>query len=229
MVTLFPATASAQSDNTRFFVGLRDGRVLDAETISIRERGFGGSYLIVDGRDQVLLTDVLYFQNQDGYFIHEPIEGSNRSTLMRREFDGRIAMYSVTQVVYNSPNGINNNYRYNNGFNQNQGWREKTTYYFRKDNGPVQRYNYRNLKYELSDNPESAALLQEVGRQRFAMYGLYVAGAGVSIWSMLRTLTEGSVPISTWIGLGLLTVPTFVGGSIDTKMEQAVLLYNKAY
>ncbi|MEL6536423.1 MAG: hypothetical protein AAFQ98_13485 [Bacteroidota bacterium] len=226
LLFLKPHAATAQAQNQpAFFVGLKSGKVLYPESIALRERGFGGSYLIIDGRDQILLSDILSFQNQDGYFIYEPIEGANRSSLMRREFQGRISLYTITRVVYN-----NNFDPYRgNTFRNNGGFRERTEFYFRKDNGVVQRYNYRNLKLALSDNPESYALLQEVGRRRFIMYSLYAAGGVVSIYSMLQTLQDGRIPLSTWVGVGLLTVPTFLGSGIDAKMEQALLLYNKTY
>jgi len=220
---LLPGTTLAQNQPS-FFVGLKSGKVLYPESIALRERGFGGSYLIVDGRDQVLLSDILFFQNQDGYFIYEPIEGANRSSLMRREFQGRITLYSITRVVYNSNFDP---YRGNN-FRNNGNLRERTEYYFRKDNGVVQRYNFRNLKMALSDNPESYAILQEVGRKRFLMYTLYTAGGVIAVYSMLQTLTDGRFPLSTWVGVGLLTAPTFLATGVDAKMEQALLLYNKA-
>ncbi|HAA12559.1 MAG TPA: hypothetical protein DCE41_13025 [Cytophagales bacterium] len=221
---LVPTYSSAQNQpNT--FVGLKSGKVLYPESIALRERGFGGSYLILDGRDQVLLSDILFFQNQDGYFIYEPIEGANRSSLMRREFQGRITLFTITRVVYNTNFDP---YRTNN-FRNNGSSRERTEYYFRKDNGIVQRYNYRNLRIALSDNPESLAILQEVGRRRFLMYSLYGAGGAIAVYSMLQTLQDGTIPLSTWLGVGLLTVPTFLGSGIDAKMEQALLLYNKSY
>lgn len=207
-----------------YFVGLKSGKVLTAQSISLRERGFNSSYLILDGQEQILLDQVLYFQNQDGYFVYEPIEGARRSTLLRREFEGNISMYTVTRMVYSS----NNISPYDNFGRRGRGsYREKTEFYFRKGNGPIQRYNYRNLKVALSDNPESMAILQSIGRVRFTMYVMYGAGAGLTLWGLLSFTRDGRLPVVTYIGMALLLVPNFFGRNVDEKLEQALLIYNR--
>lgn len=217
--------AWGQTQVTPYYAGLTNGDILYAQSITLRERSFNNSYLIIDGRDQVLLEDVLYFKNQEGYFVYEPVENSSRRKLMKREFQGPITLYSVTKVVYNGNNNFDPYYGY--GGYSGGNFREKTDYYFRKENGPIVNYTYRNLKMALADSPEAMAIVQEVGRTRFIMYSLYVGGGALTLYGALITLTSGGIPPYTWAGIVMLAIPNFLSGRVDSKMEQAMLLYNK--
>lgn len=227
LVVLGQPIFAQPTDQSPYFVGLTNGKVIYCQSINLRDRSFGGDYLIIDGKDQVLLESVLYFQSPQGYFINEPIEGAARPTLMMREFDGNISLYSVTTVVYNG-----NNY-YDPMWGASRpgpgNYREKTTYYFRKGNGVIQRYNFRNLKTALSDNPDSMALLQDVGRTRFIIYTLYAAGGAMTLYGLTDRNSTRLISPWLWGGLAALAIPNFLGAGTDAKLEQAVLLYNRTY
>jgi len=227
--------AMPPAETTRFAVGLRNGQVLRAYDVEVKQPVFGRSFLLVDGLQRYDLNDVRYYDDETGHYVRTTLPNSRRETTLRRDRQGRISLYSITSTQY-AGNGFGNPYGYG-GFGRYYGYggypmyRTVKTEYFSKDNGPVQNMTIRNLAIATADNPGSSALLAKARSYQRLTTLSYVAAGGVMLAGLFTTLNPNSsgpaISPLIYAGIPLLIVPLVVGGKQQTSIRQAIALYNR--
>ena len=223
-------------ETTRFAVGLRNGQVLRAYDVEVKQPVFGRSFLLVDGLQRYDMSDVRYYDDETGHYVRTTLPNSKRETTLRRDRQGRISLYSITSTQY-AGNGFGYPYGGYGGFGRygyggfGPMYRTVKTEYFSKDNGPVQNMTLRNLAIATADNPGSSALLAKARSYQRITTLSYVAAGGVMLAGLFTTLNPSSTgpAISPLIyaGLPLLIVPLVVGGKQQNSIRQAIALYNR--
>ena len=228
--------AALPPETTRFAVGLKNGQLLRAYDVEVKQPVFGRSFLLVDGLQRYDLNDVRYYDDETGHYVRTTLPKSRRETTLRRDRQGRISLYSITSTQY-AGNGFGYPYGGYGGFGRygyggfGPMYRTVKTEYFSKDNGPVQSMTLRNLAIATADNPGSSALLAKARSYQRITTLSYVAAGGVMLAGLFTTLNPGSsgsgVSPLVYAGVPLLIVPLIVGGKQHNSIRQAIALYNR--
>ena len=217
-----PLFASAQvgSDNDprTHFIGLQNGEKVYAKRVQLKNPFLKGSYFLLDDTLRYPLSSVKYYQNDNGYFL-------------------RISKYYVSKTFYNNmygPYGGYGGYGYGGFGGYGYGMpSSRNIYFFTKDDGPLQNYNFENLREALGDNPGSVALLNQYRKGKYVETGLSIAGAAILIYGMSQTFKSyqtsqngGSVAPTVYVGAAVISIPWISGLFKKDKITQAVELYN---
>ncbi|OUJ73084.1 hypothetical protein BXP70_14690 [Hymenobacter crusticola] len=224
------------AETNRFAVGLKNGQVLRAYDVEVKQPVFGRSFLLVDGLQRYDLSDVRYYDDETGHYVRTTLPKSRRETTLRRDRPGRISLYSITSTQY-AGNGFGYPYGGYGGFGRygyggfGPAYRTVKTEYFSKDNGPVENLTIRNLAIATSDNAGSSALLAKARSfQRISTLS-YVAAGGVILAGLFTTLNPSSagptISPLVYAGLPLLIVPLVVQSKQQNSIRQAIALYNR--
>ncbi|MDJ0365128.1 hypothetical protein QMK33_08180 [Hymenobacter sp. H14-R3] len=222
---------------TRYQVGLKSGAVYNVYDVEVKQPLFGRNFLLLDGQRRVDLTEVGFYENENGHFVRTTLPNSSREATLRREKVGRISLYATYNTSY-SPGGFGMpGYGYGGmggfgygGFGGSPygGYRTTKTEYFSKDNGPVQSLNNRNLSLATTDNAGSQALLAQARRSQQGVIAAYVAGGALLVYGALQSFQANSTGISPalYAAIPVLIVPLVLQGKQASAQRQAIALYN---
>ncbi len=201
-------------------VGLEGGTIIRAsEEVRYRIPAVGKPYIQVDGEQKFPTDQVVYFQNEGGYFIKLKHAGQGRDRFLRRELEGkRISVYSKER---NSPGYYVGGIYYADPTRQ-------TWNYYQKDGSEVKSLNFANLKLDLADNPGSMQKLEEVKKIRFWHGMAILVGAGLLIAEFSQAPDPGDdFPILGTAGFAVIAATLFSSGGKKRRMWEAVQVYNK--
>jgi hypothetical protein len=223
-------------ETTRFAVGLKNGRVIRAYDVEIKQPVFGRSFLLLDGQQRLDLSEIRYYEDETGHYVRTTLPNSRRETTLRRDRQGRISLYSITSTQYNG-SGFGSPYGGFGGFGRygyggyGPSYRTVKTEYFSKDNGPVENLTLRNLAIATADNPGSSALLAKARSYQRITTLSYVAAGGLIAAGLFSTLRPGDSGLAVsplvYAGAPLLIVPLIIGSKQQNSIRQAILLYNR--
>lgn len=213
--------------DTTLIVGLKNGRIIYANSIELKEPVFKPSYLLVNDNDKYDIKNISYYQDKTGYYLWSKIDGYSEDLRLKRELSGKINTYSriATQYAHSQYGGTVSTVKIE---------------YFQKDKGEVRKINYENLNLALSDNTESKLKLKEVNRLRALNIISAVVGGGLIIGGVthMQNLNKQDGPppyedVSVkfsplfFIGAATLTIPLFTGKPRKQKMKEAIEVYNR--
>jgi hypothetical protein len=111
----------------------------------------------------------------------------------------------------------------------------RNIYFFTKDDGELQNYNYNALREAMGDNPGSIELLNQYRRGKYIDTGVSIAGAAILLYGMSQTFKSfnnqngqpgGGVHPTVYVGAGVISLPWLTGLFKKDKITQAVELYN---
>lgn len=224
-------------ETTRFAVGLKTGEVFRAYDVVIKQPVFGRAFLLLDGQQRVDLGEVRYYEDETGHYVRTTLPNSRRESTLRRDRQGRISLYSITNTQYA---GSGMGYPYGGygsygGFGRYGGfgptYRTVKTDYFSKDNGPVENLTLRNLTLATTDNPTSSALLRQAQRYQTYTTLSYVAAGGLVLAGLYATLNPNvagpAISPLVYAGLPLLIVPLVMQSKQQNNLRQAIMIYNR--
>ena len=225
-------------ETTRFAVGLKDGRVIQAYDVETKQPLFGKPFLLLDGEQRLELNAVRYYDDETGHYVRTVLPGrSTREATLRRDRVGRISLYSITSTQYSngspygySPYGYGGRYGGFGGFGGPM-YRTTKTEYFSKDNGPIEDLNLRNLSVATADFPVSRGLLEQARKYQKYTTLSYVAGGGLVAAGLIASLSNsgsrsGISPL-LYAGIPFFIVPVVIQGKQQRAIRQAITLYNR--
>jgi len=231
-----PYVMGGSTQPTRYQVGLKNGAVYNVYDVEVKQPLFGRNFLLLDGQRRVELSEVGFYENENGHFVRTTLPRSSREATLRREKTGRISLYATYNTSY-APGGYGmpgfgyggfgyggfGGYPYGGG-----GYRTTKTEYFSKDNGPIQNLSARNLALATTDNAGAQALLAQARRYQTSTTIAYVAGGGLLLYGILQSFQATSTGISpiTYAAIPVLIVPLIFQSKQAAAQRQAIALYN---
>lgn len=237
LLSVIPLVGSAQqgSDNDPrvYFVGLKTGEKFYAKRVQIKSPLLKSNYFLLDDSLKFPISAVKYYQNENGFYlrISNPYE---RDDFARRVISGRISKYSISKTYYNNPMGPYGYGPY--GGYGGLGYSPTTTkniYFFSKDEGELQNFNYENLREAMSDNPGSMEMLNKYRKDKYVETGLGIAGAAILIGGLANTFKQGQMPDGSirmspavYVGVGIMSIPWITGFFKKDKITEAIEIYN---
>jgi len=230
-----PYVMGGSTQPTRYQVGLKNGAVYNAYDVEVKQPLFGRNFLLLDGQRRVELSEVGFYENENGHFVRTTLPRSSREATLRREKTGRISLYATYNTSY-APGGYGmpgfgyGGFGYGGfgGYPYGSGYRTTKTEYFSKDNGPIQNLNARNLALATTDNAGAQALLAQARRYQTSTTIAYVAGGGLLLYGLLQSFQNTSTGISpvTYAAIPVLIVPLIFQSKQAAAQRQAIALYN---
>jgi len=230
----FSQTVDDNDPRTQF-VGLANGQKVYARRVQVKSPFLKSNYFLLDDSIRFETSAVKYYQNENGFFlkISDPYGGSD--DFAQRVLNGRISKYYISKTFYNnySPYGPYGYGRYGGfgGYGMG-GSNRRNIYFFSKDNGELQSYNYNNLYEAIRDNPGSVELLNQYRKSKYLETGVSLAGAGLLIYGFTQSFRNSSnnagfqVNPTVYAGAALISIPWLTGIFKKDKLTQAVELYN---
>lgn len=231
IVLIFSYHVTTYAQNaTPYYIGLKSGKVIYSD-IRYKVPTFGKSYLLVNDSAKYAIKEVNYFNLQEGFYKHFIPPGQTAETLYRRVISGnRIEVYSKTVT----------NTSWNNDAVTGMATPTTSTRhldYYIKDGGTPKKVKFSNLKVDLSDKPESVAILRKVKGLRVLTGTLYLAGAGMFVAGIASVGNRSSSPgepnesegIPPLIIAGVITmvIPNLLHFTKRDHMLDAIKAYNK--
>ncbi|ADY53447.1 hypothetical protein Pedsa_2908 [Pseudopedobacter saltans DSM 12145] len=247
LLTLFTflficSVSRAQSADDSLYVGLKNGRIIKAKTLELKSPLLAESYLLVNETEKYKTNTVKFYRDLEGYFINASVDNSNER-FYKREFKGKISLYSKTYSSYNQ-SGLGMG-----GFGGNTGGMmyvggvtttNKVEFIQKGDRGGLEKLNYNNLYAAANNNVECVELLRKIKNLRTFSTISYSAGGALILSGIIHTvnLNENSGPPPypdkkirfsplLFAGLGAIVVPSFTIGSKKKKMLKVISIYNQ--
>lgn len=232
IVLIFSYHVTTYAQNaTPYYIGLKNGKVIYGD-IRYKVPTFGKSYLLVNDSAKYAIKEVNYFNVQGGFYKQFIPPGQTTETLYRRVISGnRIEVYSktVTNTSWNNDaiTGMTTPMTNTRHFD-----------YYIKDDGIPKRLKFSNLKADLSDKPESVAILRKVKGLRMLTGTLYLAGAGMFVAGIASIGNKsssspgepnesGGIPPLIIAGAITMVIPNLLHFAKRDHMLDAVKAYNK--
>jgi hypothetical protein len=230
-----PYVLGGSTQPTRYQVGLKSGAVFNAADVEVKQPLFGRNFLLLDGQRRVELSEVGFYENENGHFVRTTLPRSSREATLRREKTGRISLYATYNTSY-TPGGYGmpgmgyGGFGYGGfgGYPYGSGYRTTKTEYFSKDNGPIQNLNARNLALATTDNAGAQELLAQARRYQTSSTIAYVAGGGLLLYGLVQSFQGSSTGISPvmYAAIPVLIVPLIFQSKQAAAQRQAIALYN---
>ncbi|WP_242926200.1 hypothetical protein [Pontibacter vulgaris] len=221
---VFCLQANAQNEPNqqgRYYVQLQNGQIVYADKLKFKTPIFKQDYFLLNDSMQFRLDAVKAYQNADGYYARVGY-GSRANAFAKRILHGpRISKYYTT--TYDYYNMGYSPYGYGMGAPS-----RRRVYFFSKDDGPLQSFNYGNLQEALSDNASSMVMLKRYKSERFLTTGLSVLGAGIAAFGVYSSSnnSNGSLSPAVYAGVGVAAIPFVLQLFQKDKLTQAIELYN---
>ena len=224
----------SDNDPRTQFVGLANGQQVYARRVQLKSPFLKSNYFLLDDSIRYEVSAVRYYQNENGFFlkISDPYGGTD--DFAQRVISGRISKYYVSKTFYNNYNPYGyGRYGYGGfgGYGMG-GSNRRNIYFFTKDNGDLQSYNYNNLREALRDNPGSLQLMDQYRKSKYVETGVSLAGAGLLIYGFTQSFRNSAntagfqVNPTVYAGAALISIPWLTGIFKKDKLTQAVELYN---
>jgi hypothetical protein len=231
VMACYGLTASAQEvDQSRNFIYLNSDSVIYADRITLRPDLLGSLQLRVDSR-RIPIRDFRFLNNEDGFFANILAKTSIIETayFAERIIKGRINLFQPV-VYYPQAHGYS--------FRSRGSWVAggSLRLYYNKGFEDLKTVNYRNLQADMSDNPESIALLEGYRKSMKTKRALYIAsGASILVGTIASlALFDKNFNTASSVGFGLLgagvvfaTSGVYVNMASSRKLENAFDTYNR--
>jgi hypothetical protein len=172
---------------------------------------------------------VAFVQNNNGYFanLDHLYRGKERYAMRIRT--GRICVYEEVdmslyggeqlQLSSDTPNELEKTDRLASG---------NSFGYYNVMGREIQRATYRNLKFDLADNPEAMKEVRMIRKYQILQCLLFAGGAGLIANAVVQQ-SGGAVRFNPMMGLGIVlsASPVFLEGKKDNARWLAVDAYNR--
>lgn len=219
--------------NQKYFTRLFSGETIYAINIEFISKTFSKSYFLVNG-NEIQKETVKFYKNYDGFFVNtKNLNLSGTSNFAKREISGNINLFGKEYTTYTT--AMDSNGMMMGGFATNA----TISYYYNKGEfGDLKKSNYKNLKVDLSDNPNSMSHLNKfksVKQRETLLYFLGGAIMTVGVSSLINKTsnvpedvtpkTGGSFAI-IGIGFGTLITNYLTTKNKHDHIKNAIETYN---
>lgn len=228
--------ATAQTRESKNFLYLYSDSMVYARDIKFRPDFSGNIRLRVDSRSYPT-AQVKFFNSKDGFFANTRKFGVlKRGEFSERIIDGRINVYQEKTLSY-APFIYDANHNSNPHFINSPSPSVRVDMYYNKGYDDLKKLNYRNLKNDMADNPESMDMLHSYRKSMNTSNILYTAATASLAAGIISFVSNGKSGFSKSnfipsIGLAVVGLGFAAGGYLNTvsagkKLENAVEIYNE--
>lgn len=224
----------AQTHESKNFLYLYSDSVIYARDIRLRPDFSGYLRLRADSKG-IPIERVKFFSNEDGFFANtRKLNLIGISEFSERIVDGRINVFQ--ERTYDPVS--HSSYTYDRRFRHRTEPAINVSMYYNKGYEDLKKLNYRNLRHDMSDSPESMDLLHSYKKSMVTTNLLYVAAATSLLSGFLnfalagdkKQMSNSNFALSgalMGLGLGFATGGYLKHLSGNRKLENAVDAYNK--
>ncbi len=185
VMACYGLTARAQVHESRNFLYLNSDSVIYAKRITLRPDFAGFWQLRADSR-RVAPEQVKFFSNENGFFANtRRVTFGYTTEFAERIVEGKINIYQeipYDQFLYDRY------YRYGDGPGPVVNFRM----FYNKGFENLKKLNYRNLKTDMIDNPESMDMLKSYKKSINTSRMLYTAAGASFVAGIISFLAQGN-------------------------------------
>lgn len=232
----------AQTNKDSLYVGLKDGTIIKAKTLEVKSPFLANSYLLVNGTEKHKVNTVRFYRNFDGYFLNATSSNNSTEQFYKREFEGRLSLYSKISHTYYGP-GVNVGGYSAGGFGYYGGvgmTSNKIEFIQKESQNNLEILNYKNLYNAVGDNEDCKILLNKINSIRTVNTISYTAGGALIIAGIAQMINKNknsgpppypdkSIKISPLLIAGVVVaiVPAITNISKKKKMLNVISIYNQ--
>jgi len=236
VMACYALNARSQMDESKNFVYLRSDSVIHAERVRLRP-DFSGSWVLRADSRRVPLTQVKFFNNEDGFFANlrnTTLLGTN--SFSERIIKGKINLYQ--EVDYNPVPFELDHYR----FRDRAPRAISTRMFYNKGYSALKKVSYAHLKMDMADQPKSLDFLEGYRKSKQVGTVFYVAAGAAIVAGLVNFAIAGNNQNSSigsfersYLG-SLLLIGAGAGLSLggylkhaeaNREMEKAIDAYNR--
>lgn len=221
-----------QADESKNFLYLKSDSVIYGTNIYYKTRNFGSSYFLVDSV-KINPINVKFYKTKSGFYGRSDNMEVN-PVFAVRVIKSKINIYK-TDTLYSS-------YRFYPSATgmSSSGLVINKQHFYNKGYGDLKKMSYRNMKADLSDNPESSLHLNKCKTVRRNTTVLYSAGFALIVGGLVGLIAKTSnVPenspepnltgnfVAMGLGTGCCWAGYFVSLSQAKHLISAINSYNK--
>jgi len=231
MFIIIQLAATGQVNEQKNYLYLKSDSVIYGKNISYKARSIGSSYFLIDSV-KIKPDKVKFYKTNAGFY------GIADNSTLDPVFAIRIIKSKINIYTTDTLNSAFRHYDASDLITY-EGLADKYHFY-NKGFGDVKKIKYRNLQYDLSDNPESVLHLNKCRSIRGISTALYVTGCAAIIGGLVSVYTKTENKQSNWlkpdftfniiaIGFGASSCLTglVVSSSQKKHIEKAIEAYNK--
>ncbi|MFA4869010.1 MAG: hypothetical protein WC623_12465 [Pedobacter sp.] len=226
--------SSAQVQESRNFLYLYSDSVIYAKDIKLRPDFAGNMRIRVDSRS-FPTAQVKFFSSKEGFFANTRKLGIMKyGDFSERIVEGRINVFQERKLSYSHFIYDANS---NPHFIHNPEPSININMYYNKGYGDLKKLNYKNLKNDIADNPESIEMLYAYRKSMNTSNVLYTAASISIIAGIISVISNGKNSYSKTnfttglslavVGLGFATGGYLNSVSAGRKLEDAIDIYNR--
>jgi len=159
--------------NTGSFVYLYSGEQINANVVEYRDRFMGGGYFVV-GSEQYSADLVKFYKDANGFYANtKKLNVTGKSVFSKRIISGRVNLFEQ-EKMYTTPSYIEVSGAYNPGTSS-----KTIKNYYNKGFSDLKKANYKNLKIDLADSPESMGYINKYRKYKNVQIVLSIVGGAL--------------------------------------------------
>jgi len=159
--------------NTGSFVYLYSGEQVNANVVEYRDQFMGGGYFVV-GTEQYRADLVKFYKDANGFYANtKRLNVTGKSVFSKRIINGRVNLFEQ-EKMYTTPSYIDAAGTYNPGTSS-----KTIKNYYNKGFSDLKKANYKNLKIDLADSPESMGYINKYRKYENVQIVLSLVGGAL--------------------------------------------------
>ncbi len=187
--------AQAQVQDAKNYLYLYSDSVIYARKIQLRSDYSGYWQIRADSR-RIPVDQVKFFNNEEGFFANTRKLTFTRTTeFSERIIEGKINLFQERPY---DPYAYNWRHSHHN----NRATPINLSIYYNKGFGDLKKVNYKNLKDDLSDHPESMEFLNNYRKNANLSKVMYVSAGASAIAGLAYFLVQGKSQMNSTSGPG---------------------------
>lgn len=191
------------------------------DNFTLNNSAWVNPHIILEDQTRIDFYELECYQYEYDYFQNIP-SFFNKGKLAKRIIKGKIDLFSITSTNSTPENFTNMN---SIGFSY-----PTRNDYFEKDDGVLNKVNYKNLKVALADNSESMKYLSEYKTLTTIQWGLCFTGIGLMVGGAIMMHDDDNMNSE---GIPIMIIGSVVNMSCiipyfnkSEKIEEAIEAYN---
>ncbi len=163
-----------QTDSANIrFVYLFTGEKIYSEVVEHRDQFMGSGYFLV-GKEQYRADLVKFYKDASGFYANtKKLNVTGKSIFSKRIITGRVNLFEQ-EKMYTTPSYIDAAGTFNPGTSS-----KTIKSYYNKGFGDLKKANYKNLKIDLADSPESMGYISKYRKYKNVQIILSVVGGAL--------------------------------------------------
>lgn len=227
----------SQTDSASIrFVYLYSGEKIKSDVVEFRDQFMGSGYFFV-GKEQYSADLVKFYKDANGFYANtKKLNVTGKSVFSKRIISGRVNLFEQ-EKMYTTPSYLDAAGVYNPGTSS-----KTIKNYYNKGFSDLKKANYKNLKIDLADSPESMGYIKKYRKYKNVQIALSIVGGalvatGVTSYFVKTSNVDRNVPnykepnttpsmLIALAGGGLIGFSYYLSFPKRDKLKKAIDAYN---